>query len=190
MLTRPMGLQAPKRDKVLEAILRAQVQSCPFDRVGAAYEYVLTVHGDRGRAALGRVDRFFLLTVLLHRPDAIHPWLYERCREVEARPDGCLDLWAREHYKSTIITFAGAIQEIIRDPEITIGIFSHTKPTAKKFFTQIKSRPSAMPVAGPRTRASWSSGRAIPRNRPSRPMAWWTASRRVPTSRCASTTTW
>jgi hypothetical protein len=138
MLTRPMGLQAPKRDKVLEAILRAQVQSCPFDRVGAAYEYVLTVHGDRGRAALGRVDRFFLLTVLLHRPDAIHPWLYERCREVEARPDGCLDLWAREHYKSTIITFAGAIQENIRDPEITIGIFSHTKPTAKKFFTQIK----------------------------------------------------
>lgn len=26
------------------------------------------------------------------------------------------------------------LQEILKDPEITIGILSHTKPTAKKFY--------------------------------------------------------
>jgi phage terminase large subunit-like protein len=52
--------------------------------------------------------------------------------------NGYLDLWAREHYKSSIITFAGSIFRIINDPNVTIGIFSHTKPIAKAFLRQIK----------------------------------------------------
>jgi len=56
---------------------------------------------------------------------------------VEANPDGFLDLWAREHYKSTLITFGLTIQNILNDPSVTVGIFSHTRPIAKAFLRQI-----------------------------------------------------
>jgi predicted phage terminase large subunit-like protein len=72
------------------------------------------------------------------RKDIVVPWLFDRCREVQASPDGHIDLWAREHYKSTIITFALTVQNILRDPDLTVGFFSHTRPIAKAFLRQIK----------------------------------------------------
>ncbi len=91
------------------------------------------------RKRLGETDLFFLLTNVLHRRDVLRPWLFDRCREFQRDPDDHLDLWAREHYKSTIINFAGNIFEIINDPEITIGIFSFTKAIACDFVRQIKT---------------------------------------------------
>ena len=87
---------------------------------------------------LARNDRYFLLTTVLRRPDVRQDWVFDRCREVEKHPDGFIDLWARSHFKSSLITFGGSIQEIIKDPEITIGIFSHIRPAAKDFLIQLK----------------------------------------------------
>lgn len=101
------------------------------------YGKVVPKMSEQDRALLGCNDRFFLLTALCGRKDALHPWLFSRCREVEADPDGYLDLWARYHYKSTIGTFAGTIQEILRDPEITIAIMSCTNQVAQPFLSQI-----------------------------------------------------
>ena len=83
-------------------------------------------------------DLYALVWWGLGRQDIENEWLFQRCREIENAPDGFLDLWAREHYKSTIITLGKTIQDILRDPEITVGIFSHTRPIAKGFLRQIK----------------------------------------------------
>jgi hypothetical protein len=122
---------------LLTPALAAWLQASTFEEIKERWAPIIEL-GDAGLAWLGRNDRFFLLTNLLNRADAFKAWLYARCREVEADPDGYLDLWAREHYKSTIITFAGGIQEILRDPDITIGIFSHVKAIARDFVGQIK----------------------------------------------------
>jgi len=120
------------------------------------YDYVTTLHYYNGclatalkkggkeaerqmRRDFAANDLFFLLTNVLHRKDANRKWLFERCREFQRDPDDRLDLWAREHYKSTIITLGGNIFEIINDPEITIGIFSFTKAIAGDFLRQIKT---------------------------------------------------
>lgn len=95
---------------------------------------------------LCRTDTFFLLWFGLGRKDVAKTWLLERCKEFDTDPNGFLDLWARDHYKSTIITYAGTIREIlsshgdnpINDREQCIGIFSHTRPIAKGFLRQIK----------------------------------------------------
>lgn len=109
-----------------------------YERALQFYEDFVPKLSDDEIAFLGANDRFFLLTALCHQSHAISEWVYDRCREVEADPDGYIDMWARYHFKTTIITFGGAIQEIINDPEITIGIFSNKADIAAPMLRQIK----------------------------------------------------
>jgi phage terminase large subunit-like protein len=114
-----------------------------------AYEADGKAKGKKERAVrvLCRADLYYLLVRVCGRLDMLpcigrggfidNEFAFERCREVEANPDGYLDLWAREHYKSSVITFGLTIQGILNDPEITFGIFSHTRPIAKAFLRQI-----------------------------------------------------
>ena len=103
------------------------------------YDEILSAEDHQATRDLCRDDLFFLLTRGFKRKDINKDWLYDRCREVEAEPNGRLDLWSREFYKSTIITYGMSIKDILNDPSITIGIFSHTRPIAKAFLAQIKT---------------------------------------------------
>jgi hypothetical protein len=60
-------------------------------------------------------DIFFLGVYVLGRTDLDHikrpdgtvkyrDWLYERCQEVQAAPDGFIDIWSRDHYKQNLLT--------------------------------------------------------------------------------------
>lgn len=109
------------------------------ERSNELFDEVLADRDAKAARELCLNDLFFLLSRGCKRRDIDKPWLFDRCREVQADPDGFLDIWAREHYKSTIITFGKSIQDLLRDPDgTTIGIFSHTRPIAKGFVDQIK----------------------------------------------------
>lgn len=96
---------------------------------------------------LVKADLYYLLVRVCKRMDMLprkneegfvdNQFAFDRCREVEANPDGYVDLWSREHFKSSVITFGQTIQKILKNPEITVGIFSHTRPIAKAFLRQI-----------------------------------------------------
>lgn len=99
---------------------------------------------------LCRTDLYFLLRYALGRTDIEKPWVFERCKQVQESPNGHIDIWSREHYKSTIVTFGKTIQDILASHgdnpsphwggrEVTVGIFSFNRPAAKKFLRQIKT---------------------------------------------------
>lgn len=86
-----------------------------------------------------RRDLFFLAVFVCDREDMSRDWIYDRCLEVQESPDGHIDIWAREHYKSTIITFFKTIQDILINPEERICIYSFNQTIAKAFVGQIKT---------------------------------------------------
>jgi hypothetical protein len=139
-------LTGSKADAVLRAFVTDDLHKLDFTATLQWYARTARVLTDGHRAYLGCNDRYYLATVLLGRLDMGKPWLFERCREVEADPDGNLDLWARFHFKSSIITQTGTIQEIVIDPEITICILSQTASIARKFVTQIKDAMEKTPL--------------------------------------------
>ncbi len=84
-------------------------------------------------------DLWFICYFVIGIPVANHNFWVTACREVQDGPRShTLDLWARFHGKSSVITTAEVIQRILRNPEERIAIFSYSRPAATKFFRQIK----------------------------------------------------
>lgn len=68
-----------------------------------------------------------------------HPWLFARCREVQASPDGHLDLWARFHFKTTIITILYTIFDLADDPNLRFAFITNKiAKTGETFLSGVK----------------------------------------------------
>lgn len=84
-------------------------------------------------------DTFFVLHFVMKVPGSNHPFVVQACRDVDLGPrSGTLDLWAREHFKSAIITTAELIKRICADPEERIAIFSYSQKAALSHFRAVK----------------------------------------------------
>lgn len=89
--------------------------------------------------ALIKEDLWFLVYFVLKIPIANNAWWVKCCNDVQLGPStDTLDLWARFHGKSTIITVGDTIQRILKNPEERICLFSWKLSVAKAFFNQIK----------------------------------------------------
>lgn len=116
-----------------------RIWSLTLEELGVFYAAVLRENNPATIRALILADRFFLLTMVLDVRVAWHPWVLARCREVEREPDERLDLWSREHFKSTIITYAGVAQYVLGHPEDAVCILSYKAGAAQAFVGQIKT---------------------------------------------------
>ena len=86
-----------------------------------------------------RSDIWFIVYFVLKNTLANHPFVVERCRDMRDGPrTKTVDLWARGHLKTTIITVAETIQDIVLNPEERIAIFSYRKYAAMKILRMIK----------------------------------------------------
>jgi hypothetical protein len=84
-------------------------------------------------------DLWFFVYFGMGTTPANHKFWVDACRDVEegARTD-TLDMWARDHGKSTIITIGESLQDIFKNPNERICIYSYCKKAAQVFYFAIK----------------------------------------------------
>ena len=87
---------------------------------------------------IAKQDFFFLCYFVLDLP-INHPYLFARVLDIQEKNHLTMDLWFRESWKSTLLTYALPIWEIINNKEERICIFSHTRALAKSHMLKIKT---------------------------------------------------
>lgn len=90
-------------------------------------------------AHLIKDDLFVIVHFVMGIEKANHPFVVQQCRMVEEGPmTGTVDVWAREHFKSTVITIALTVKRIVNNPECCTAIFSYKKGASDKFLDAIR----------------------------------------------------
>lgn len=85
-------------------------------------------------------DLFFMVCFGMGIEKANHPFVVSRCKDVQGGPKtDTLDVWARYHFKSVIITQAETIQYHLKYPEHCTAIMAYVRPAAKAFLRSIKN---------------------------------------------------
>src|SRR6266404_143459 len=123
--------------------LQQKLFSTPLPELLSLYDTLTNKQRDlKVMRKLAKLDLYYLMVVICNRTDLLacaNPqWVLDRAREVQTNPDGYLDLWAREHYKSSLITFGLTLQDILKNPSITIGFISEKYTIAADFLGQLK----------------------------------------------------
>lgn len=71
------------------------------------------------------------------KPWLDHPWLFARCREIQADPNGFLDLWPRFHWKTALITQSLTEWDLADNPKLRFAFISYKIEGAGEGFLDI-----------------------------------------------------
>ena len=83
-------------------------------------------------------DLWFIVYFVAKNPLANHPFIVEACKEIQAEKGDSLEVWARDHLKTTIISVCSPIQKVMNNSEERIAIMSAVRPLALKIQNLIK----------------------------------------------------
>jgi hypothetical protein len=85
-------------------------------------------------------DLWFMLYFGMQMFNVNHPFAVNVCGLVQAGPQtDTLDIWARGHLKTSILTVAETLQFELKNPEKCTGIYAYNRPAAKKPLRSIKN---------------------------------------------------
>lgn len=54
-----------------------------------------------------------------------HPWVFQRCRDIQADPDRRMRLWPRFHFKTTIETQLHTLWDLLDNANLRFGLFTY-----------------------------------------------------------------
>lgn len=137
------GLEKQKADpKLKELGIHTDEWRIPYDEVLKDLSF-LKVHKKEVYFETVKIlteSDFWLFCYIILGLPVNNPYLMARCYDVQDSINmDMLWLWARDHWKSTLITFASNIWDKIKNPTLSTAILSNSAKIARPHFNLIKT---------------------------------------------------